>query len=259
MTVWPETSSTPQLFTANSYDVFQQLHKSWSMSLRSINCFQQGNSPCSSSLLLGKFLLCVQVALISLECPRKPSCNQNFTCARCKQSFGQCRLSGTSVETVDIAQFQRSICMNSWMLPLSIPTEFLPVNNYSMKHDCPNFSPGLVNDDWLTPSTDPTSMLQVVTVDIAPNEEHDNDEEDEDVKRLTKSWLTVNLGLVLSALLVVQRRLAHGRYVHDLWTKCVVPPVYFQGHWISTYATLASKTAALGHRTKLGEGKSTAQ
>lgn len=184
MTVWPETSSTPQLFTANSSDDF---HKSWSMSLRSINCFQQGNSPCSLSLLLGKFLLCIQVALISLECSCKPSCNQNFTCARCKQSFGQCRCRGTSVETVDIGQFQRSICMNSWMLPLSIPTEFLPVNNYSMKHDRPNFSPALVNDDWLTPGPDPTSMLHVVTVDIAPNDEYANNEGDEEVKWLTKS------------------------------------------------------------------------
>ena len=153
------------------------------MSFRSINCFQQGrNSPCSFSLLLGKFLLCIQVALISLECSCKPSCNQNFTCARCKQSFGQCHCRGASVETVDIAQFQRSICMNSWMLPLSIPTEFLPVNNYSMKHDRPNFSPALVNDNWLTPNPDPTSMLHVVTVDIAPNEEHANNEEDEHVK-----------------------------------------------------------------------------
>ena len=149
MTVWPETSSTPQLFTANSSDDF---HKSWSMSFRSINCFHQGNGMCGSSLLLGKFLLCVQVALISLECSCKLSCNQNFTCARCKQSFRQCRLSGTSVETVNIAQFQCSICMNSWMLPLSIPTEFLPVNNDSMKLYRPNFSAALVNDDWLTPA-----------------------------------------------------------------------------------------------------------
>ena len=91
MTVWPETSSTLQLFTANSSDNF---HKSWSMSLRSINCFQQGNNPCSSSLLLGKFLLCLHLELISLERSWKPSNDQNFTCARCKQSYGQCHCRG---------------------------------------------------------------------------------------------------------------------------------------------------------------------
>ena len=186
MTVWPETSSTPQLFTANSSDDF---HRSRSMSLWSINCFQQGNSPSSLSLLLGIFLLCIQVPVgtdklrMFMQSQLQPKLHLRSLQAK----LWAMSLLETSVETVDIAQFQRSICMNSWMLPLSIPTEFRPVNNYSMKHDCPNFLPVLVNDDWLTPGTDPTSMLHAVTVDIAPSEEHDNDAEDEDVKRLTKS------------------------------------------------------------------------
>ena len=113
--------------------------------------------------------------------------------------------------------------MNSWMLPLSIPTEFLPVNNYSTKYDRPNFSPALVKDDRLTPGPDPNVNVACShgSVQWRACQWRRGRRRQVTNKKLTDSDDTMlALGFVLLALLVApQCRLAHGRYVHDLWAK----------------------------------------
>ena len=136
------------------------------MSLRSINCFQQGNTPCSSFQLLRKLLLCIQMTLI--ECSCKPSCNQNFTCARCKQSFGQCHCRGTSVETSCAVP---TLDLYEQLNVTTVNTHRISACKQLFHEIRPsNFSAALADDDRLTPGPDSTSTLHVVTIDIAPKE-----------------------------------------------------------------------------------------
>ena len=118
--------------------------------------------------------------------------------------------------------------MNSWTLPLLIPVEFLTENNYSTKHDHPNFSAALLKNDWLPPGPDATSTLHVVTVDIGTHwracQRWRGQRRQVTNKKLIDSDDTMlALRLVLWALRVALKRQHalgdNGHYVDNLWAK----------------------------------------